>query len=144
MTVPMDDSSDKAAAALARIATFIRGLSPNQVDGLVSGEMRLALVDRDELIRSRSHRLQATLPDPEPIRQTLSRLMSREEGGAYLSSLELTKPSLERLAAAFDLPVRKTDTVERLKDRIVEATIGYRLRSEAVRGEEATEWHKEP
>ncbi len=143
MTTPMNDSSDNAAAVLARIATFIRSLSPSQIDGLVRGEMRLALVDKDELIRSRSHRFQASLPDPELIRQTLSQLTTREEGLAYLSSLELTKPSLERLAAAFDLPVRKTDTVEKLKDRIVEATIGYRLRSEAIRGEESTEWSKD-
>jgi hypothetical protein len=38
------------------------------------------------------------------------------------------------LAAALDLPAMKSDTVDRLRNRIVEAVIGYKLRSSAVRG----------
>lgn len=63
---------------------------------------------------------------------------SREEGIAHLDDLGLSRAGLEKLARALDLPVGRSDRVDRLKERIVEATIGYRLRSGAIKGEVAT------
>jgi len=52
---------------------------------------------------------------------------------AVLLELAPLRAELKALATDMDLPVPKSDTVGRLRDRIVEATIGFRLRSQAIR-----------
>ena len=72
--------------------------------------------------------------DISSVGQRLIALESRDEGLQLLSKAELGRSDLERLARQLELPVRKDDTVERLRDRIIEATIGARLSSRAIRG----------
>lgn len=59
------------------------------------------------------------------------------QGAALLRRAAPTKTDLVNLARHLDLPVSKRDTVEQLSDRIVDTTIGYRLRSAAIRGNKA-------
>jgi hypothetical protein len=61
-------------------------------------------------------------------------MKTREEGYAYLKDLSLGGEQLRRVALALDLPVNRSDNMERLRDRIIEGLIGYRLRSAAIRG----------
>ena len=72
--------------------------------------------------------------DPDSIRRDLSEMSTREEGLEYLANLGLNRDSLQKLAADLDVPVTRSESVDRLRNRIVEAFIGYRLRSSAVRG----------
>jgi len=51
-----------------------------------------------------------------------------------LEAAQLTRRNLEALARSFEVPVRKEDNLERLRDRIIDATIGARLNSQAIRG----------
>jgi hypothetical protein len=46
----------------------------------------------------------------------------------------LTKTELEQIARRLSLPILKQDKAERLRDKILEATIGSRLNSQAIRG----------
>jgi uncharacterized protein YjiS (DUF1127 family) len=78
-----------------------------------------ARIDQDEL---------SELPD------RLRKLVSREEGMDLLDSLGLTRKDLERLARYMDLPVLREDDAARLRSKIVEASIGSRLNSQAIRG----------
>ena len=59
---------------------------------------------------------------------------NRDEGQAFLDGLRLSKLELQELAGSLDMPVSKSDTVGKLKDLVIEATIGFRLRSNAIRG----------
>jgi hypothetical protein len=61
-------------------------------------------------------------------------MSSREQGAQHLLSAAPTKTALQEVARYLDLPVRKSETIAELRERIVEATIGYRLRSRAIRG----------
>jgi hypothetical protein len=130
----VDEASQRAAIALMRqIGSLLRSLSPEEIDDLASGRARIT-IEQKSRASGASRRVSQEMPDPDLVRSRLSALPSREEGRAYLDSLKLNRPSLRRLALALDLPVPRTDSVERIKDRIVEGTIGYRLRSEAIRG----------
>lgn len=73
------------------------------------------------------------------VRETATKLQTlrtREEGEALLQNMAMHRRALESLARYLQLPVQRDDTVERLRAKIVENTIGSRLRSEAIQGKE--------
>ena len=59
---------------------------------------------------------------------------TREQGDQYLESLYRTKEDLLKIAKYLDLPVQKKETIQQIKDKIIESTIGFRVRSAAVQG----------
>jgi hypothetical protein len=68
------------------------------------------------------------------MRTDFENMESREKGLEYLAGLELSRADLRRLVLELDLPMTHADNMERLRNRIVESLIGYRLRSQAIRG----------
>ena len=123
---------EDTAEVLRKVSSFLRTLTPEEVDDLIAGKVRITLTSRVGRSayprRSAIHKL-----DTDLIRRQLRDKATREDGFAFLESLELTRDSLRAIATALDLPTPKSDTVGKLKDRIIEATIGYRLRSDAIR-----------
>jgi hypothetical protein len=63
-----------------------------------------------------------------------SKMKTRKEGEEYLLSQKLKKLDLENILRKLDIPFQKKDSMERLKDKIIEGTIGFRLRSQAIQG----------
>ena len=61
--------------------------------------------------------------------------LSRDTGYSLLSAEVRNRKTLEALARFLQLPVQRDDTVERLRAKIIENTIGSRLRSAAIQGE---------
>jgi len=70
--------------------------------------------------------------DLNHILQQLNSFKSREEGAQYLDSNCKTKKELTSLAKLIDIPVQKSDKVQLLKEKIIESTIGFRIRSAAI------------
>ena len=68
----------------------------------------------------------------EKIYQKIAAMTSREDGFAYLKKHNYTKKNLELLAKYLDVNIKRADKSEQVIDKIIEATIGYRLRSEAI------------
>ncbi|WP_143136082.1 hypothetical protein [Burkholderia ubonensis] len=65
----------------------------------------------------------------------LRALTSRDEGVSLLNQVAPTKDRLMMFAKALDLPVGKRNSNEEIIFKVVEATIGFRIRSAAIRGE---------
>jgi len=122
---------ERAAEILRRTAQFLRTLTEDEIDDLITGKARLMLTTPTSRRPPRGNA--AGVPDIDGLRQELGSKASRDDGLAYLDELSLNRESLRQVAVALDLPTPRTDTVARLKDRIVEATIGYKLRSKAIR-----------
>ncbi|MHA2743236.1 hypothetical protein [Vibrio harveyi] len=59
---------------------------------------------------------------------------SREEGHHFLRERITTKKMLEYFAKNLDVMVLKQDKIEVLREKIVESTIGAKLRSSAIQG----------
>jgi len=59
---------------------------------------------------------------------------SRIEGERFLNSTCTNKNAFERVAKKLDLPFQKKDSIEKLVTKIIERTIGFRLRSQAIQG----------
>lgn len=126
---------ESQVGVLREVANFLRTLTAEQVDQLNSGEARIVLEQRTGRSRKggvANQRLQNV--DLTGVRAILQDMNSREEGRAFLDELRLPRSALQEFAHSLDMLVNKSDTVDKLKDLVVEATIGYRLRSNAIRG----------
>ncbi|MBA5600758.1 MULTISPECIES: hypothetical protein [Pectobacterium] len=70
--------------------------------------------------------------DTDGILLILNSIDSREEGVKFLEERLKTKINFERFARSIDVAVMKSDRLEKIRDNIIESTIGARLRSEAI------------
>lgn len=76
------------------------------------------------------------------VQRVLSELQtatSREEAFSTLRGVALSRRELMEAARARDVYVTKTDGVSRLEEKLVEATIGSKLNSQAIRGVSETQ-----
>lgn len=71
--------------------------------------------------------------DLKKINFKLEELTYRKDS-SYLLSLDLTVAELGKIAKSIDIPFRKGEKKEQFVERIVEKTVGFKLNSEAVRG----------
>lgn len=64
----------------------------------------------------------------------LTLLPNRQDAQAFLDAKYPSKKALELIARKLDIPIIRQDKVEDLRDKIVEATVGARIRSQAIQG----------
>jgi hypothetical protein len=119
---------------LGIVGAFLQSLSPEQVEDLVAGRSRISLVGR-EAGRAPKIREKYSGVDYRRIREDLSNASSREVGEEYLEAQKLSRANLQAFARTLDIPVRKGDDMKAIREGIIEAIIGYRLRSGAIRGD---------
>ena len=62
----------------------------------------------------------------------LEKCDTRESGIDLLDGKNLTKQYLESILKKLSIPVQKIDNITVLKDKIIEATIGFKIRSKAI------------
>ena len=74
----------------------------------------------------------------EEILFRLQNCISREEGNKVISEGLKNKRELEQFAKHLDVQVLKKDAIDQIKDKIVEATVGAILRSNAIQGKNMT------
>jgi hypothetical protein len=129
------------AKLLRRLSETLERASPGDVEELLSGQAALVISKANRGSRnsgkgdsSRERREQPNMKRLGGIVVELRRLESRDEGSGLLARAQLTKKELEDLARLMDLPVSREDDAERLKQKIVEESIGARLNSQAIRG----------
>src|SRR5260370_41818985 len=130
------DERKSLAKLLRRLAEWIESSRPDDVDDLLAGrkELRIFMGVRSA---ARYSRLQgAKSREWAEVVEGLRALPTRDEGQKVLDDLNLTRTELEHLARFMDLPVAKQDNAERVRQKIIEASIGSRLISQAIRGEQ--------
>ena len=64
----------------------------------------------------------------------LTNFNSREEAQQFLDENCPTRKLLEPVARSLDIPILRQDRVDILRDKIIESTVGARIRSEAIQG----------
>lgn len=74
----------------------------------------------------------------EELLSRLNSCASREEGRALISEALKNKKELEQFAKHLDVLVLKQDKIDQIKDKIIEATVGAILRSNAIQGKNIT------
>ena len=128
----MSTSSFLAASALRRLAAALERMTDEELARLNEPGTEIEI----KILRRRAKddvapELRLDLPG---IVEKLTASMSRTDAAKFLDEGFGTKKALEQIARHLDVAVLKQDKVEMLRDKIIEATVGARLRSEAIQG----------
>ena len=62
----------------------------------------------------------------------LNSMQSREEASSYFSTNDFKRADLESICKQLDLPFTKKENIKTLQEKIIEGTVGYKLRSQAI------------
>jgi len=123
------------ASLLRRIARELEVLSDSELQSLEESPTPLLThVIRGDTKKSGAAEMAVKEFDIAHTIEQLRVLSSREEGVSLLKKVASTKVALTILARALDLPVGKKTPIEELVEKVVESTIGFRIRSAAIRG----------
>lgn len=66
--------------------------------------------------------------------EKITALHSREEADSFLLENYPTRKLIEPIAIYLDIPSSKQDKIEVLRNKIIETTVGARIRSQAIQG----------
>lgn len=119
-------------AAFQRVLSSLQKLNEGELEKLLDPtyDVEIKVVRR----RSKEEAGNSSGLNMTAIVKQLTESTSRDMALNYLASTIETKKTLEEIARHLDIPIIKSDKVEVLRDRIIEATVGARLRSEAIKG----------
>ncbi len=115
------------------ISKQMNHLSDIELSKIEHGTHELAL----KIVKKRSQPISfqvLSLEHKKEILNYLQQCVSREEGLAYITNSLNNKTELEEFANYLDVPIVKQDKIEKIKDKIIESTVGAILRSNAIQG----------
>jgi len=117
--------------ALDRVVKALKLLSDGELEKLTDPNFDVQI----KFSRRRNDTVpQASRVPLEAVAAKLATFEDRREAQLYLRSVAETKKDLELVARHFEMVISKQDTVDVLADRIVETTVGARLRTRAIQG----------
>lgn len=127
----MNSKKQQFAGALRRLVDAVELLSEEDFSKLGDESYNIEI----RLTRKRNKEV-ATEPTQEVdlahIVEKLTNLSSREEAQQFLDANFSSRKSVETIARKLDIPISKQDKVESLRDKVIEATVGARIRSMAI------------
>jgi hypothetical protein len=120
---------------VARFITYLDKLPEEQLHHLESGEAEI----RHEFVnKSKSFKTSRKVVEKptgflaENVVSYLHSIENRQEAEDYLNRNCPNRVDLETLARKLDIPFVKKDNLEHLRNKIIEGTVGYKLRSQAI------------
>ena len=131
----MELKSKEAVLTLLReLVRQVQSIDDEQISDVMAGRGRLEL----RVVRSKrgssTKRTGLSAHEVHQLGESLRSAQTREEGNALLDESVSSKEDLTRLARHLDAPVQKTDSTDQIRARIIESTIGFRIRSAAIQG----------
>ncbi len=138
----MPTEQDKMVMVFDALTACLARSSKAQYEALIRGRAHLKIeMDLEDAPTQRTkgkpklEKKPLNEADMNEISRQLASALNVDAGLDVLLSMELNRRDLETLSRWFELPARKEDSVERLRERIVGATVGARLNSKAIRGD---------
>jgi hypothetical protein len=130
----MKNKRSELASILRRLADYVDRYPDPELAPIFEQATRLMQMAGSQEKSDLHASLKSGSDDMGGITTKLRALPSREAGEDFLRGVAPNRRALEALARFLQLPVQRDDTVERLRAKIVESTIGSRLRSDAIQG----------
>lgn len=125
------------ARLLRRMAELIEAMDDTEFEDFL-GDIRSARPTPKSAGSRRTPRQEPPAKsDSYTSREIVNRLQeadTREEGALILEQLHLTRRELVAVAHARSVHVTKEDNISRIEQKLIEAIIGSRLNSQAIRG----------
>lgn len=128
----MSHSAFLAASTLRRVAAALERMSVDEVTRLndPNCEIEIKVIRR----RGKEEPPPEALQDINELVAKLTAFPSRADASQFMEATFETRKTLDQIARHLDVPVLKQDKLEILREKIIEATVGARLRSEAIKG----------
>lgn len=120
------------ASVFRELQDAILELSNNDIEKIISGDYQftLKLTRKKSNIESKSQLNNNKGFDY--LLELLSQCSSREDGIEILTKELNNKSEYEKFARHVDVVVMKSDKIEKIRENIIESTVGARLRSNAI------------
>lgn len=129
----MSQLKTNALVVLRRLVEALDSLSEEQLKKMSDPQYSIEF----KAIRRRSKdesKLHFTDANAEEAITQLSMFSSRQDAQVMLDDKYPSKKVLEVIARKLDIPITRQDKIEDLRDKIVEATVGAKIRSQAIQG----------
>lgn len=128
---------------LSHLAEAAHALSEKEVTAVLEGRARVVIQVEKVRYSKQSRRNNSGVDDRKSIAlqeaaDSLRGMATREAGQSFLQTHFKSRSDLLRLARMLDLPVGERDPRNRMEEKIVDATIGFRLRSDAIQNRSDT------
>ncbi|WP_294297601.1 hypothetical protein [uncultured Chryseobacterium sp.] len=116
---------------IEKYLTFLKKISQDDLNSLLKKEKEIIYhIQNKSTIKNKE-----ILIDDEQIDKIINKLGSvekREDGDIFIETLNLTRVDIENMLKKLDTHFTKKDSIIRLKNKLIESTIGFKLRSEAI------------
>lgn len=122
---------------LRELAQAAGRITDEQWGRLLAGNARLHISVRRDVARDKRKHAIATVQfreDFPELRDKFRAAKSVEECAVMVEYLLPSKEEMFAFAKYLDLPVQRKEGQQRIRDKIVDATAGWRIRSEVIRG----------
>ena len=121
---------------LSRFVEFLDHLTPEELKKLEEGDclIEFSLRPKEQNLKS-SDRQKDVDTDIKEIIERLNACKSRQEGENLLNTLELKNDVLGIIIKQLDLPYSKKDSKSKMIAKILEGTVGFRVRSAAIQND---------
>ncbi|NKC13194.1 MAG: hypothetical protein GKR94_13645 [Gammaproteobacteria bacterium] len=126
--------NQKAVQLLQELAKQLARLPASDIEAVISGAARIRVVVEDT--KAGQKRASDSIADSELVAlvEEMRQCKTRQAAISALERVGSTKTILARVSRLLDLPVQKTSSAEMMAEKVIEATVGFRLRSAAVEG----------
>lgn len=126
---------ERFVALLHDLTRQIQALDGEEFDKFLAGELKLEIrISEKSRPARRGKRKQLSIGELERLQGALRETDTRERAQELIDDSLHTKEELFQFARVLDIPVPKAAPVGHLKARLIEATVGFRIRSAAVQG----------
>lgn len=132
----MSQADINTIIAFRRIAEAIDALAEEDVGKLSDPNFLIGI----KITRNKTKNNLIQSIDQEDLDLAIKKLIgyeTREEASMFLLNNYPTRKLLEPIARKLDIPIIKQDKIEILREKIVEATVGAKIRSQAIQGKGA-------
>lgn len=131
-------TKQQVVSLLREFASQIQAMEDSEVERVLLGECRLEIRPIQKKPNGRGSRTRCSDEAFGRLQKALQDSNTREHARELIDGSLHTRAELARFARLLDIPVPKSTSSEQLRDRLVEGTVGYRIRSAAIRGNAAT------
>ena len=125
----------QVVSLLRDLASQIQKMDDSEIESVLAGESRLEIRPPQKKAKRQRTRNRYLDEESEKLQGALQNTDTREHARELIDSFLHTKEELTRFARVLDIPVPRSISSEQIKDRLVEGTVGYRLRSAAIRAQ---------
>ena len=127
-------TKQQVVSLLRHFASQIQAMDDEEVQRVLDGELKIEIRTPQPTKKRTRKTRPCSDAELQELHDSLGRTSTRERALELINAKLQSKAELTRFARVIDIPVPKEASSATLKDRLVEATVGYRIRSAAVRG----------